>query len=206
MSELELENWDPLTPREVAELLKGADAHWWIAGGLAIDAFVGSFDRRSHEDVDVGLLARDQEVVRAALAGWELFCADPPGTLRPWLDGEHLEEPVHDVWGRQAPGEPWRLALVLNPSDGETWAYRRDDQITRPVTGITFERDGIRYLAPEIQLLYKSKGLRPKDERDFDDAEPLLDADQRAWLRRALELTSPGHHWLPRLRNRPKRP
>jgi Aminoglycoside-2''-adenylyltransferase len=195
----DLENWDPLQPREVARILEGLEVPWWIAGGFAIDAFVGRFDRRPHEDIDVGLLARDQEALRTHLVGWELYCADPPGTLRLWCEGEHLEEPIHDVWCRPQPGAPWRLALVLNPSEGDFWIYRRDIRIRRPMPGFTFERDGIRYAAPEVQLLFKAKGLRAKDERDFDDAAPFLDADQRAWLRSALQLTSPAHPWLARL-------
>jgi hypothetical protein len=67
------------------------------------------------------------------------------------------------------------------------------------VSEVVFERDGIRYLVPEVQLLFKSKGMRPKDEHDFADAIPLLDRDQQAWLRDALQLMSPGHPWLTQL-------
>jgi hypothetical protein len=137
--------------------------------------------------------------VRRQIAGWELFCADPPGTLRPWLEDEHLEEPIHDVWARPGPADPWRLAFVLNPSAGETWIYRRDARITRPVAEIVFERSGLHFLVPEIQLLFKSKRPRVKDEQDFADAAPLLGSAQREWLRWALRLASPGHPWLSRL-------
>jgi hypothetical protein len=65
MSALDLANWDPLTPQQVGRLLAGSAAPWWIAGGYAIDAFLGRFDRRPHADVGVGLLARDQEAIRA---------------------------------------------------------------------------------------------------------------------------------------------
>ena len=199
MSELDLGNWEPLTPRQVARLLGACPAPWWIAGGYAIDAFLDDFDRRLHEDVDVGLLARDQETLRASLRGWELFCADPPGTLRAWRADEHLEEPIHDVWVRTAADEPWRLALLLNPGWNDTWIYRRDARISRPLADLTFEREGIRYLAPEIQLLFKSKAPRQKDELDFEDSVALLDDVQREWLREALELTDPTHSWLARL-------
>ncbi len=36
------------------------------------------------------------------------------------------------------------------------------------------------YLAPEIQLFYKAKGLRPKDELDFARTLPTLDQQRRA--------------------------
>jgi hypothetical protein len=55
--------------------------------------------------------------------------------------------------------------------------------------------DGVRVLAPELVLLYKSKAPRPADEADFRAARPLLDAEARAWLRAALLGASPGHPW-----------
>ena len=199
MTELDLGNWDPLDPTEVAGLLQGCSAPWWIGGGYAIDAFVGRFDRRPHEDVDIGLLAADQSAVRACLTGWELYCADPPGTLRPWLPGEHLEGPIHDVWARREVEGRWRLALMLNTSDSGIWTYRRDARIRLPLSELVWQVDDIPYLVPEVQLLFKSKTPRPKDETDFADSAPLLSASQRSWLRSSLEIAHPGHPWLRRL-------
>jgi hypothetical protein len=199
VTDVDQDNWEPLTPEQVAELLGRCAARWWVAGGYAIDAFVGEVDRRPHEDIDVGLLARDQQAVRGCLRGWELFCADPPGTLRPWWPDEQLGEAIHDVWCRPGTRDPWRLALVLNPSDGDTWIYRRDPRIRRHVAEIVWRSGGIDYLAPDVQLLFKSKTLRPKDDQDFTDTLPLLDPAHRSWLREALELAHPGHPWLARL-------
>ena len=56
-----------------------------------------------------------------------------------------------------------------------------------------------RVLAPEIQVLQKSKSPRPKDEADFLAVKGALRQDQRAWLLRSLTLTSPNHHWLEHL-------
>lgn len=199
MTESEHRPWKPLTPEQVAEIFASLQAPWWIAGGYAIDAFVGSFDRRPHGDIDVGLLARDQDAARARLAGWDLHCADPPGTLRPWREGEILEEPVHDVWGRPTRSDPWRLALVLNTGDSDVWVYRRDARVRRPLEELVRHVGGIPYLVPDVQLLFKSKNPRPKDEQDFGDSLPLLTSAQREWLGAALRLTQPGHPWLERL-------
>jgi hypothetical protein len=54
---------------------------------------------------------------------------------------------------------------------------------------------GLPYLAPEIQLLYKSRNPRPRDESDFRLIAPRLDGDARAWLNDALARTDPGHAW-----------
>jgi hypothetical protein len=56
--------------------------------------------------------------------------------------------------------------------------------------------DGVPYLRPEVQLLHKSGGCRPKDQADFDATWPLLDPTDRHWLRHAIELAHPGHRWL----------
>ena len=69
-----------------------------------------------------------------------------------------------------------------------------------PMVEALWERDGIRYLQPEIQLLYKARGLREKDRADFDATLPHLDECRRQWLSDALEQTIPGHPWLEELR------
>ena len=123
--------WDPLTPSQVFDLLRGVIAPWWISGGYAIEAFVGcSF--RDHDDIDVGIFRRDQLEVREHLAGWDLHAADPPGTLRPWPVAELLPALVHDVWCRPSPDAPWSLQFMLNDQAGSQWVFRprRDNLAT----------------------------------------------------------------------------
>jgi hypothetical protein len=97
---------------------------------------------------------------------------------------------------------------MREPSDGDTWIYRRDGRIRLPYDDV-IERtaDGIPYGRPEIILLFKAKRVRPKDEADFAAVLPQLDASRREWLADALELTDPGHAWLERLTSheRPRR-
>lgn len=49
---LDPHNWSPLSAEEVASVLEGMPAPWWIAGGWALDLFVGR-TTRAHEDMDV---------------------------------------------------------------------------------------------------------------------------------------------------------
>jgi hypothetical protein len=191
--------WEPLTPIGVRDLMAPIAVPWWIAGGHAIEAFVGDAFR-AHVDVDVGIFRDDQLRARAALADWDAHCADPPGSLRPWPIGERLPRGVHDVWLRERPDAPWRFQWMLNERDGGDWVSRRDPRTRVPIANLGFERDGIRYLAPQIQLLFKAKNAREKDEADFARAQPLLSEEQRAWLRERLEAEQPGHPWLVRLR------
>lgn len=188
--------WDPATPAEVAALFSRVTVPWWIAGGYAIEFAVGR-QFREHADVDVLFLRRDQAAVQAALPSWEWWAADPPGTLRPWRPGEVLPRGVDDVWCRPGPSAPWRIQIMLDETEGDEWVSRRDPAVRRPVSelgGLT--PTGIPYLAPEVQLYVKSRGIRPKDEQDFAAALPVLDAAQRRWLADALP---PDHHWRARL-------
>lgn len=190
--------WEHMDPDEVAAAMAGYPRPWWVAGGFAIEAFLGA-PLRDHVDIDISALHRDQRLLQVQLGGWELSAADPPGTLRPWASGEHLAETIHDIWARRREGEPWRFQFMLDNADGEDWVYRRDSRIRRGLGSLTFESGGIPYLAPEIQLLYKATGRRPKDAIDFEATLPMLTAGQATWLREALEIAHPGNRWIERL-------
>lgn len=193
------DNWMPLSLDDVMALFRDASFLWWIAGGWCIDLFVGR-QTRPHADTDVQLLRRDSLAVQDLLRGWEVYAADPPGTLRTWEYGEALERDIHDIWCRRSGPAPWALQLNLVDTDGDTWLYRRDQRIRRPLSEIGLrDAAGRPYLAPEIQLLYKAKGLRPKDWADFLVAAPLLPATGKRWLREALGVAHPRHPWLEHL-------
>lgn len=193
--------WIPFTPRAVAELFAAADFPWWIAGGYAIELAV-SRSFREHGDLDVLVLRRDQLRLRALLTTWDLYMADPPGAgaLCEWPESAGVPPRVHDVWCRRAPGLPWSIQVMLDESDGDQWVSRRDARVRRPVAQIGHvTADGIPYLRPAVQLFYKAKGVREKDQLDFEAVLPLLGGEERAWLSSALKLTLPGHVWLDRL-------
>jgi hypothetical protein len=192
--------WEPASPSEIADIFGGCQACWWIAGGYAIELAAGR-PIREHSDIDVLLLRRDQLAVQQALPGWQWQAADPPGTLRPWQPAEQLPVGIHDIWCRPGPGEPWRIQIMLDESSGNDWVSRRDQRIRRPITSLgSVTADGIPYLAPEIQLFYKAKAPRPKDETDFTAALPMLTEPQRQWLSDALSLVyGAGHPWRARL-------
>lgn len=192
--------WAPLSPGAVRDQLGAASAPtWWLAGGYALELFVGRTWRR-HADIDVLVLRRHQHAIHRWLPGWEVYAADPPGRLRPWEPQEWLPRQAHDVWCRETSEGPWRLQFMIDEADGDKWVSRRDHRVTRPLTqlGHTSE-DQIPYLAPEVQLFYKAQAARPKDELDFSVVAPLLSDQQRHWLRRALEVTFPKHPWMTRL-------
>jgi hypothetical protein len=195
-----LKPWDPLSPDAVHGLFREAKFLWWIAGGYAIEQFVGHV-LRPHGDIDVLVLRRDRAAVRSMLADWDCWAADPPGTLRPWPVDESLPLAVSDVWCRPNRDAPWRLQLMFDDGEGDRWRSRRCAAVTRPLSGLG-QRDGggIPFLAPEVQLFYKAKAPRAKDELDFAAVLPLLSQPQRVWLRDAVTVAyGRDVPWLKRL-------
>lgn len=191
--------WSPLSPAGVKVLLGGADRPWLVAGGWAIDLFVGRQTRR-HADIDVLVLRADQQLIQERLHDWQIFAADPPGTLRRWRPGETLPTSVHDIWCRENAEGPWRVQFMIDDSDGSHWVSRRDPRIRMSLADTRrVSPSGIPYLAPEVQLLYKSRSPRPKDEHDLHATIAHLGPAQRTWLHDAIALTSPTHPWLERL-------
>jgi hypothetical protein len=187
--------WEPATPAQVASLFSAMPCQWWIAGGYAIELAVGH-RVRDHGDIDVMMLRQDQLHVHDALRGWECWAADPPGVLRPWPPAEVLPSAVHDIWCRPQPDKPWRIQVMLDEANGAEWVSRRDPGIRRPLTGIgKTGPEGIPYLAPEIQLFYKAKQPRQKDQTDFRAVLPVLTTAQRRWLNQALARCFGTHPW-----------
>jgi hypothetical protein len=197
---IDLHWWEPITVSQAATIFASTPAPWWIAGGWAIDLFIGH-QTRPHDDLDIQILRRDQLVFQETLSNWDLWAADPPGTLRPWQKGEVLDPRIHDIWCRQSPTGPWSLQLMLMDTEEDRWIFRRDRRITKPLAQLTRRSaDGIPYIAPEVQLLFKSRPeRRDKDDADFDAVVARLDDGQRRWLGETLGLLYLRHPWAIRL-------
>jgi hypothetical protein len=190
--------WHPLTPQAVAAIFAAADFPWWIAGGFALDHFAGQ-TLRPHGDIDVLVLRTDGAAMGRMLGVWDCWMADPPGTLRPWAVEAPLPPHVTDVWCRET-GErrPWRFQVMIDESEGSHWRSRRAADVTRPIAELgTRDAQAIPFLAPEVQLFYKAKAPRPKDEIDFRAVWPLLSRSQQAWLKAAIATAyGEGNAWL----------
>ena len=189
----ELKTFDEV--RRVGALLGDLRCEWYVCGGWALDLFLGRVTRE-HKDVDVAVARRDQLEVQGYLRrrGWKLEKA-ADGRLSPWEEGEELRLPLHGVWCRKERHDPDFFELLLNEIDDETFRFRRDPTVTLPRARMSFESTaGLRVLAPEVVLLYKSNSPGEHGE-DFHNAAPALSEEARAWLRGALDRVSPGHQW-----------
>jgi hypothetical protein len=125
------------------------------------------------------------------LVGWDIQVA-ASGTLTQW-DGSVpvVQEEQNNLWCRKAQDQPWCLDVTISDGDRECWIYRRSPTLRVPWSeAVLFSWQGIPYLAPELQLLFKSKHNRTKDDRDATEAIPALNAEQQRWLGALL----PGDH------------
>jgi hypothetical protein len=154
-----------------------------------------------HEDVDVVIPRSAQLELRRHLTGrgWK-FITPFEKRLELWPPHTYLELPRHQVHAHR--GDEF-IDILLTDMDG-VWKYRREPTIVRSLDKISLKTEsGIPYLAPELVLLFKSKNTsnqeRAKDQTDFDNVLPHLDAERRAWLRWALIATSPDHVWIEQL-------
>jgi hypothetical protein len=199
-SDIDVADWDAWHPAEVAEMFSGLEAPWYVAAGWAIDLFLGG-QRRAHEDLEVAVPRDRFNEVAAVLAGFDLFIpTSGPGDGLAWpfaMAGD-LDEELHQTWVREPDTGRWRLDIFREPSDGDTWIFRRDERIRLPYRDvIAFTPDGIPYSCPEVTLLFKAKHSHlPKNQADFADALARLEPARRRWLREAIELVHPGHEWL----------
>ncbi|MGI9529519.1 MAG: nucleotidyltransferase domain-containing protein [Acidimicrobiia bacterium] len=189
------EIWQPIGMEEAVERFSAVDVDWWIAGGLAIDLFLG-WESRKHDDIDIEMFRRDRDALFDVFPGWELFTV-AEGALTPWARGAAIEKPVFGMWGRPSSDQPWAVEVMLADGDGDRWRFRRDPSISMQRSRLTrTSPSGIRYCTPEVQLLYKAKQARPKDDVDFARCMHLMTDEQKDWLADALAIQEPSHPWI----------
>lgn len=215
----DLDAWDAWRPEEVAARLVGVDVPWCVVGGWALDLFLGG-QRREHGDLEIAVPADRFEPVAEALPELEFFIVGSgmtwPPAGNPALFREHRQ-----TWGRDRATALWRVDVMREPHQGETWIARRDARIRMPYADLILRTDaGIPFARPEVILFFKAfqssphslkrrhvgscpsdasvsvSPARPKDEDDFAAVLPALSPEARRWLREALALVHPGHMWL----------
>lgn len=196
-----MSDFPPAVVAAVAQM-HGFPAPWGVAGGWALDLFLGRVTR-THGDIDLALFRKDQARLRRHLAGWKFRKVDG-GVLMDWPEGQWLDPPVHEVYGSRTGTHPPSLEFLLNERVEDHWVFRRNSAVHLAIDrAIIHSPAGVPVLCPTIVLLYKAKQLRDVDERDFEAVHRRLDPEQRAWLRTALQQVHPEHPWSDRLRSDP---
>lgn len=182
--------------------LAGLPGPWWVAGGWAIDLWLGEVSRE-HEDIEVSVLRADQQALYAHCGDWRRFTPREDIWVPMGAD-EQLELPEFQVQVRPPalalaahPGLPAEFEFMLNDVADGAWRFRPEPTIRRAWERVIVVGPfGIPAVAPELVLLHKARHHRPKDEHDFAHALPHLDAERRAWFRAALAQIRPADPWL----------
>jgi len=183
--------WRPWSLETLVERLGGV-GRWGVVGGWAIDVHVGRVTR-PHADLEIAVPAQSFDDIAAALPDLEW---DVVGDGRLWPYPDALAD-FHQTWLRDPASGSFLLDVFREDHDDTTWTYRRDPTITLPSAEAYLQTgNGLRYLTPELVLLFKAEHQRPKDEQDFAAVLPMLDRRQRTRLRTWLERTGAGHRWL----------
>ena len=179
----------------IDSIIGGYSKPWAIAGGWAIDLFIGT-QTRAHEDIEIVTFRGDQQLLQTYLNDWTLIKVRN-GKEEKWEPGENLGLPIHEI---HAFNKVQKFEILLNESNKEYWIFRRDNRIKRPLEKIFKKtQGGIPYLSPEIALLYKSKNLRDKDNIDFKNSHELLDQEANEWLKNSLITLYGSHKWIENL-------
>jgi hypothetical protein len=188
------------TPEQAAAALVGVSVPWAVAGGWAVDLWLGE-QTRQHGDLEIAVPLPFYGEIQARLEdlGLTLFAIDD-GAVIALARGEAPPRQTHQTWAMEPAVQAWRMDVFREPGDAQTWIYRRTGELSAPrdwASGRT--AGGIPYLAPQIVLLFKAKAMRDKDQADFDRVAPRLPADARDWLAGALQIIHPDHPWIARL-------
>ena len=190
---------DPfLDLHKIKQLLVEAQFSWFVCGGWAIDLYLGELTRE-HKDVDIAIWRKDQLLMQQYLVnrGWTIDVAGG-GKLVPWAVGDFIELPKHNVWCKNVKHDPDFLEVLFNERDGESFLFRKDFSIKRPLSQTVLQSSqGILYLAPEIVLLYKSRSHdETQNQADFVATIPKLSDESLTWLKNSIMTMNQEHPWL----------
>jgi hypothetical protein len=194
--EIPYTKWTPLSVEQVVSTFATAPFVWCLAGGYAVEQFLG-VPIRTHSDIDVVIYRDDQLRLWQWLADWRLYAADPPGNLRTWAQHDYLGFGIHDIWGHRVGADAWQLQIMLAEVEGEEWFSHRDSSIRGHRDDLITPYNGVPCIRIEVQLMYKANNVRPKDELDFRACAPLMNVEAKRWLKEKLcKLYPHGHSWL----------
>jgi hypothetical protein len=182
-------------PVQISAIMRDFKPSWFIAGGWAIDLFLGK-ETRAHQDIEIAIFRKDQTALHDYFDGW-LLQKIVNGKQVVWDRGERLILPTHEISCFNETVQPPQIEILLNESTETEWLYRRNQKIRRSLFKIQLESSsGVKFLCPEVVLLYKSKNPRAKDKQDFQAVVKHLDAEQREWLKDAIQMCDREHLWL----------
>ncbi|MEL6673267.1 MAG: hypothetical protein AAFR61_13780 [Bacteroidota bacterium] len=180
-------------PQQLARRLQTYAGQWMVCGGWAIDLFLHRVTR-AHQDIEIAIPRNQQLLMQAYFPAWQWQYYYQHQAIA-WKAEQSLSLPIHEIHGRGPAGE--KLEVLLNEILEDHWFFRRNPKLSRPLEKACLKsKAGLPILSPEIVLLFKAKGSRPKDEQDFQETLPHLSTEQKQWLKFSLRTQHPNHVWL----------
>jgi len=161
---------------------------WFIAGGWAIDLFLGR-ETRNHDDIEIGIYRKHQMQLYRYLEKYKKYYIDNRSRVgihekREW-NKEYLRLPIHELYIEY---RDLKIEVLLNERDDTSWIYRRNENIKREEKKVILLTDKrIPYLCPEVVLLYKTKDIRDKDIVDLENVCSKMNDEQKKWLVDSIE-------------------
>jgi GNAT superfamily N-acetyltransferase len=190
-----VDDWAAWHPDEVYQRFRSSPVDWYIAGGWAVDLWLGR-QTREHDDIEVAIDRTDFATWRADLAPFALYDVGH-GRLRSLGDGDEPDPRHHQVWLCDQAERVWRMDTFLEDQVPGWWTCHWLPWVRHPRTlAVARTAAGIPFLRPELVMLGKAKHRRAKDEADLRAVLPTLDDDARARLRIGLRTADETHPWL----------
>ena len=177
--------WNPLSIEEIKKLINQSPVKCWLAGGYALDRFLGRATRK-HGDIDIIVLRKNQLLFQKYLKHWTLYKAD--GDLSLWNKGEYIHKPVQDIWVSDESNGSFKFQIMLIDSINNRWVFKYDASISVNLSDFGYIKDDLPIIQPEIQLLYKlwKPEYRKKDMLDLNNCLPFLNQNKLKWLAKNL--------------------
>jgi hypothetical protein len=195
---------------KVKDLLSDLNIDYAFSGGFALDLFIGKTIRK-HSDIDICVFLNDRNKIidYMILKGWKVyeFCGN--GIIH-FLDNytmsihksnlmciynncELLEIKetgninyfYHNFYDVGITKLNY-MEFLFNDKLENIIIFDKKWDITKRIEEAFFEKNGLKYLAPEIIMYFKSYNLDNKNQMDYDKIVDHLNINQIKWLNESL--------------------
>lgn len=184
----------------VSEIMKDFQCPWLFSGGWSIDLALEKVTRQ-HDDVDICVFRDDAQRVLDYFRDWKISVA-VPGEHR-LLPCRTTDDTLPPRFGLHLRKGNQFIEILLTDKVDDMVIFRRDPSIRMTLDEfVRTDSQGRKYVAPEWQLLFKSKENREKDQQDFNSFIAQIDERQRHWLVTALKTHNPKSSWIVALEQR----
>ena len=204
----------------LVDFLDPLQAAWFVSGGWALDIHLNQKTReRCDLDISVPFAERLRCIEFFLEKGWRIEGKLDDGFKPVHRVVDYMDD-IHYFWSfpieadfvseyvdqngnrriaynRDTQHVLDYIEVFFDIFKSDCFVYRRDPRIKRKKNKAVLERCGLRYLAPELVLLFKSNSLTEKNIRDYDAVIGSLDLEALTWLIEALSRVYGGDHiWL----------